>query len=92
MSQQQEEQPGQQQQQPQIESPRTNSARQQQPNMNAEMPQGFDAAVRFMWDEFSTFHGRQSLPADEVERNAQLLRLSAQFTMLVRDLLQRSRQ
>ncbi len=56
------------------------------------MPQGFGAAVRSMWDEFSTFHGHQSLPADEVETNAQLLRLSAQFTMLVRDLLQRSRQ
>ncbi len=91
MSQQQEEKPRQQ-QQPQIESPNTNSARQQQPNMNAEMPQGFDAAVKFMWNEFSTFHGRQGLPADEVERNAQLLRLSTQFTMLVRDLLQRSRQ
>ncbi len=90
MSQQQEDQP--QQQQPQIESPNTNSASQQQPNTNAEMSQGFGAAVRFMWDEFSTFHGHQSLPADEVERNAQLLRLSAQFTMLVRDLLQRSRQ
>ncbi len=79
MSQPQEEQP-QQQQQPQIESPNTNSARQQQPNTNAEMPQGFDAAVKFMWNEFSTFHGHQSLPADEPERNAQLIRLSAQFT------------
>ncbi len=93
MPQRQEDQPQQQQQQqPQIESPNTNSAGQRQPNTNTEMPQGFDAAVRFMWDEFSTFHGHQSLPADEVERNAQLLRLSAQFTMLVRDLLQRSRQ
>ncbi len=93
MSQRQDDQPQQQQQQqPQIESPNTNSTRQQQPNTNTEMPQGFDAAVRFMWDEFSTFHGRQSLPADEVEKNAQLLRLSTQFTMLVRDLLQRSRQ
>ncbi len=91
MSQRQEDQP-QQQQQPQIASPNTNSARQQQLNTNAEMPQGFDAALKFMWDEFSTFHGHQSLPADEAERNAQLLRLSAQFTMLVRDLLQRSRQ
>ncbi len=89
MSQQQEEQPRQQQQQPQIESPNTNSASQQQPNTNAEMPQGFDATVRFMWDEFSTFHGRQGLPADEAERNAQLIRVSAQFTKLVRDLLQR---
>ncbi len=93
MSQRQDEQPRQQQQQqPQIESPNTNSARQQQPNTNTEMPPGFDAAERFMWDEFSTFHGRQGLPADEAERNAQLIRLSAQFTMLVRDLLQRSRQ
>ncbi len=92
MSQRQEEQPQKQQQQPQIENPNTNSASQQQPNTNTEMPQGFDAAVRCMWDEFSTFHGRQSLSADEAERNAQLIRLSAQFTMLVRDLLQRSRQ
>ncbi len=46
MSQQKQEQP-QQQQQPQIESPNTNAERQQQSNPDAEMPQGFDAALKW---------------------------------------------
>ncbi len=45
MSQQKQEQT-QQHQQPQIESPDTNAERQQQSNPDAEMPQGFDAALR----------------------------------------------